>query len=81
MKNCFVPGLGSEGRVSVYLNRLTGFDHRCRVRYAVALGEGPRRVDSGPLEDISDAEGRARGWHPRARLADIAVKVKNLMKF
>ncbi|XP_077292856.1 uncharacterized protein LOC143915909 [Arctopsyche grandis] len=67
-------GLGSEGRVSIYLNRLTGFDHRCRVRYAVALGEGTRRVDSGPLEDVSDAEGRARGWHPRARLADIALK-------
>ncbi|KAF7394764.1 hypothetical protein HZH66_007938 [Vespula vulgaris] len=50
---------GQENRVSVYLMRLTGFDHRCRVRYSVALGEGDRRIDSGQIEDLSNAEGYA----------------------
>ncbi|XP_066593097.1 uncharacterized protein [Prorops nasuta] len=63
-----------EGRLSVYLMRLTGFDHRCRVRYSVALGEGDRRIDSGQIDELSDAEGRGYGWHPRDRWSDIAHK-------
>ncbi|KAK0163986.1 hypothetical protein PV328_002661 [Microctonus aethiopoides] len=63
-----------EGRLSIYLVRLTGFDHRCRVRYSIALGEGERRIDSGQIEDLSDAEGRGFGWHPRVRYSDIAHK-------
>ncbi|KAK2575618.1 hypothetical protein KPH14_011322 [Odynerus spinipes] len=65
---------GQENRVSVYLMRLTGFDHRCRVRYSVALGEGDRRIDSGQIEDLSDAEGCGFGWHPRIRWSEIAHK-------
>lgn len=65
---------GHESCVSVYLMRLTGFDHRCRVRYSVALGEGDRRIDSGQIEDLSDAEGCSFGWHPRVRWSDIAHK-------
>ncbi|GLH08669.1 Protein of unknown function [Gryllus bimaculatus] len=30
-------GAGAESRISVYLNRLTGFDHQCRVRYNVGV--------------------------------------------
>ncbi|XP_015585067.1 uncharacterized protein LOC107262917 [Cephus cinctus] len=63
-----------EGRLSVYLVRLTGFDHRCRVRYSIALGEGDRRIESGHIEDLSDAEGRGFGWHPRLRWSEIAHK-------
>lgn len=63
-----------DGKLSVYLIRLTGFDHRCRVRYSVALGDGDRRLDSGQIEDLSDAEGRGFGWHPRVRWSDISHK-------
>ncbi|XP_023288998.1 uncharacterized protein LOC111674097 [Orussus abietinus] len=63
-----------EGRLSVYLVRLTGFDHRCRVRYSVAMGEGDRRIDSGHIEDLSNAEGCGFGWHPRVRWSEIAIK-------
>ncbi|XP_046420103.1 uncharacterized protein LOC124301048 [Neodiprion virginianus] len=63
-----------EGRLSVYLARLTGFDHRCRVRYNVTLGEGDRRIESGHIEDLSDADGRGFGWHPRIRWSEIAHK-------
>lgn len=65
---------GQEGRVSVYLMRLSGFDHRCRVRYSLALGEGDRRIDSGQIEDLSDDEGCGFGWHTRVKWSDIAHK-------
>ncbi|TGZ49978.1 Uncharacterized protein DBV15_07454 [Temnothorax longispinosus] len=67
-------GRGQDSRVSVYLMRLSGFDHRCRVRYSLALGDGERRIDSGQIEDISDAEGCGFGWHTRVRWSDIAHK-------
>ncbi|XP_063994198.1 uncharacterized protein LOC135171514 [Diachasmimorpha longicaudata] len=65
-------GGGGGGCLSVYLVRLTGFDHRCRVRYSVALGEGERQMESGQIEDFSDAEGQGFGWHPRVHWADVA---------
>ncbi|XP_014218644.1 uncharacterized protein LOC106646931 [Copidosoma floridanum] len=65
---------GESGRLSVYLVRLTGFDHRCRVRYMVSLGEGERRIESGPIDDLSDDEGRGFGWQPRVRWPDVAHK-------
>lgn len=65
---------GHDGGISVYLMRLTGFDHGCRVRYSVALGEGDRRIDSGQIEDLSDPEGCGFGWHPRVRWSEIAHK-------
>ncbi|XP_078036098.1 uncharacterized protein LOC144469555 [Augochlora pura] len=65
---------GYQNHISVYLMRLTGFDHRCRVRYTVALGEGDRRIESGQIEDLSDAEGCSFGWHPRLRWSEIAHK-------
>ncbi|XP_032686875.1 uncharacterized protein LOC116851521 [Odontomachus brunneus] len=67
-------GRGQENRVSVYLIRLTGFDYRCRVRYSVALGENERRIDSGQIEDISDAEGCGFGWNTRVRWSEISHK-------
>lgn len=65
----------TDGRVSVFLNRCTGFDHQCRVRYSVVLGDGPRRVDSGPVDDVSDSDGKSYGWHPNARFQDLVYKV------
>ena len=61
--------------MAVYINRLTGFDHKCRVRYALTLGDGDRKVESGTLQTVSDAEGRGSGWHPRVRMADVVHKV------
>jgi hypothetical protein len=58
----------------VQLNRLTGFDHRCHVRYLVVLGEGERRADSGLVDDVSDAEGRVRGWCPGVTVSDVMRK-------
>lgn len=53
---------GGEPKTRVTLNRLTGFDHQCRVRYRLILGERDRRVDSGVLDHISDMNGRIRGF-------------------
>ncbi|XP_014259022.2 uncharacterized protein LOC106672250 [Cimex lectularius] len=67
-------GSGSDGRLSLYLNRCTGFDHQCRVRYSVVLGDGERRLDSGIVDDVSDSDGKSYGWHPRARFHDLVYK-------
>ncbi|XP_066959176.1 LOW QUALITY PROTEIN: uncharacterized protein [Macrobrachium rosenbergii] len=68
-------GSASEGRPSVQLRRLTGFDHQCRVRYLMVVGEGERRADSGILDQLSDHEGRTPGWTPsRTRLSDLVHK-------
>jgi hypothetical protein len=48
----FPFGQNSDDRLFVYLNRLTGFDHHCRVRYVITLGEGDRIINSGLLVRI-----------------------------
>ncbi|CAD1468928.1 unnamed protein product [Heterotrigona itama] len=65
---------GHDAGISVYLMRMSGFDHRCRVKYSVALGEGNRRIDSGQLEDLSAAEQCGLGWHTQAKWSEIAHK-------
>lgn len=66
-----------DNRLFVYLNRLTGFDHHCRVRYVITLGEGDRTINSGLLDDISDSNGKSYGWGPRVRFADVVQRVRN----
>ena len=55
----------------VFLNRLTGFDHPCRVQYRCILGEGNSREDSAILDQISDVGGRIRGFQMRNSLNDL----------
>ena len=65
----------TDQKPTVNLRRLTGFDHQCRVRYLLVLGEGERRADSGILDQLSDHEGRAPPWNPqRVRLSDLVTK-------
>lgn len=61
---CVTGGCGKEP-LSLRLVRLSGEGQQCRVRYALAIGEGERRVHSGPLECVCDAEGRTLPWVPR----------------
>ncbi|XP_054164349.1 uncharacterized protein LOC128962050 isoform X2 [Oppia nitens] len=49
----------------VYLSRLTGFEHPCRVQYRCILGDGKYKEDSGILDQISDVGGRIRGFQLR----------------
>jgi hypothetical protein len=68
-------------QMAVRLNRLTGFDHQCRVKYAISLGEGERRVDSGMVDDVSDLEGRGMfTWCPRARVGDLVTTKPPVLK-
>lgn len=66
----------SENRLSVYLNRCTGFDHQCRMRYSIFLGDGDHRIASGIIDDVSDSEGKSYGWHPRGKYTDLIRKVR-----
>ncbi|KAK6624912.1 hypothetical protein RUM44_011776 [Polyplax serrata] len=61
-------------KISFYLNRLTGFDHQCRIKYVVNLGEGEKLMDSGVVENVSDTEGKVHGWHPKGKFTDLIKK-------
>lgn len=57
--------------IYVFLNRLSGFEHPCRVQYRMVIGEGKNREDSAVLDQISDVGGRIRGFqmgHPLPEL-------------
>ncbi|MCL4163278.1 UNVERIFIED_CONTAM: hypothetical protein GTU68_030895 [Idotea baltica] len=65
----------NDSKPTVQLRRLTGFDHQCRVRYLLVIGEGERRTDSGILDQLSDHEGKSPSWTPqRTRLSDLVSK-------
>lgn len=57
--------------IYVFLNRLSGFDHPCRVQYRVTVGEERNCEDSGVLDQISDAGGRIRGFQMKHSLSDL----------
>lgn len=62
----------SQNRIIyVFLNRLSGFDHPCRVQYRVTIGDDKNREDSGVLDQISDAGGRIRGFQMQHSLSDL----------
>jgi hypothetical protein len=63
-----------NGTLALRLRRLTGVDHRSRSRYYISVGEGDRRLSSGLMDDISDAEGAGSVWCPRVRMQDVAPK-------
>ena len=46
----------------IFLNRLTGFENSCRIQFRFVLGTGQCREDSGMLEQVSDMNGRSRGF-------------------
>lgn len=71
--HCY-PETSDHDKISFYLNRLTGFDHQCRIRYVVNLGEGEKLMDSGVVENVSDTEGKVHGWHPKAKFGDLIRK-------
>ncbi|KPM09906.1 hypothetical protein QR98_0084520 [Sarcoptes scabiei] len=55
-------GTKSNRSYLVYLNRLTGFENACRIQYRLVLGQDQLREDSGTIEQISDMNGRSRGY-------------------
>lgn len=63
-----------NGTLTLRLRRLTGVDHRSRSRYYISVGEGDRRLSSGLMDDVSDAEGAGSVWCPRVRMQDVAPK-------
>jgi len=50
------------------LNRHSGLDHSVRVRFSLSLGE--RASTSGPLDELSNADGRSLGWPARVKMSD-----------
>ena len=74
LRDCPARNDVGNGTLTMCLRRLTGVDHRSRSRYTVSVGEGDRRLSSGLMDDISDAEGAGTIWCPRMRIQDMAPK-------
>ena len=53
---------GGTTSMTVYLNRHTGFDRSCRIRFNMKIGDGP---ESGIRDEVNNADGRSFGWLPR----------------
>ncbi len=51
--------------MAVYLNRHTGLDRSCRVKFNMRVGEGESVTEAGVRDEISDCDGRSFGWNPR----------------
>lgn len=64
------------------LNRLTGFEHQCRVVWRALIYCSRHSADSGLLDQISDVQGRIRGFSPplppisRRSAAPLRVRVE-----
>nr|XP_046914060.1 UPF0746 protein DDB_G0281095-like [Dermatophagoides farinae] len=65
--------LSTNRIIYVFLNRLSGFDHPCRVQYRVIIGDDDQKnhEDSNVLDQISDAGGRIRGFQMQHSLCDL----------
>ena len=52
--------------MTVYLNRHTGLDRTCRVKFNMKIGDGDEyRTESGLKDEMSDQDGKSFGWMPR----------------
>ena len=51
-----------SGTSLVYLTRQTNFDHTCRVRYRIIIGQGDHSIESGVIEQLLDASGSGRPY-------------------
>jgi hypothetical protein len=54
------PDGGSGGSMSmtIFLNRHTGFNRSCRVRFNMRVAEG---IESGIRDEVSDQDGKSLG--------------------
>ena len=60
--------------MTCYLNRHSGLDRTCRVRFNLKLGDGEETVESGARDEVSDSDGKSYGWLPRVRFTDKIAK-------
>jgi hypothetical protein len=76
--------------MTVYLNRHTGLDRTCRVRFNIRIGGSGSEsqcdteeeevrtshgtTESGIRDEFSDVDGRSLGWLPRIKFSDCVVR-------
>lgn len=63
-----------QGGLSIYLMRHKEYNHYCRVKYSITIGENDNKIESGSIEDLLDVEGTGYGWHPQVKWSDISHK-------
>lgn len=53
----FGDGRSRDGQPLIMISRQTSFDHLCRVKYRVVLGEGEQKFETETLEQLMDSSG------------------------
>ena len=51
-------GAGGSMSMTIFLNRHTGFNRSCRVRFNIRVAEG---IESGIRDEVSDQDGKSLG--------------------
>ena len=51
-------GAGGSMSMTIFLNRHTGFNRNCRVRFNIRVAEG---IESGIRDEVSDQDGKSLG--------------------
>ena len=54
-------GAGGSMSMTIFLNRHTGFNRSCRVRFNIRVAEG---IESGIRDEVSDQDGKSLGKGP-----------------
>lgn len=52
----------NAGKPLIYLTRHTHFEHLCKLKYGLTLGEGDRCMDSDTIEHVFDISGTGEGY-------------------
>ena len=63
-------GSNDSNGMTIYLNRQTGLDRTCRVKFNMRVGEGENMTESGARDELSDLDGKSFGWLPRVKFSD-----------
>ena len=55
-----------DGIPMIYLVRQTNFDHLCRVKYRLVIGQGEQKLDTGVMDQLFDTSGAGKPYEIRS---------------
>lgn len=72
-------GVETTGKPLIFLTRQTNFDHLCRVKYRLVIGQNDKMLESETIEQVVDISGHAKPYYvgyDLYRLASSKSKLK-----
>jgi hypothetical protein len=59
----FGDGVETTGKPLIFLTRQTNFDHLCRIKYRLTIGQNDKTLESEVIEQIVDLSGHAQPYN------------------